>query len=317
MRFMKIGSGEIKSYIGNVKKKLVFVAIFTSLILTGCGTQNSEPPSLVRNFSYQIEEQSINFTWNSPKSNFNYIEDEYGDPTTGFDIAIEGLSEPSDFTVNAEKEKDSYKYSISMDRIRTKDSRLKFSIGAYNGFNGFTSSAEKVAISEFLIEIPKATQAPRFLDKTAFKWDQKSTSLTVSNFLEHNLSNRAGLVEIQVTGLVNAKYISSEYKGYNSLYLSFPNKFQTKGGWVNYVITASNDIGSTEFRGRNYIFPINRTESNEGAPSPAPTLVDPWTRSFRDRKTEEVAKLVWCLQNGYRNYDYSQDECTNRIAPRS
>ena len=46
----------------------------------------------------------------------------------------------------------------------------------------------------------------------------------------------------------------------------------------------------------------------------APTPVDPWTRSWSSRQQEELAKTVWCINKGYRNYNYASDACTNTVS---
>ncbi len=48
--------------------------------------------------------------------------------------------------------------------------------------------------------------------------------------------------------------------------------------------------------------------------SPVPTKVDPWSRTWSSRQMEEVAKTVWCIEQGYRNYIYSKDVCTNTLS---
>jgi hypothetical protein len=47
---------------------------------------------------------------------------------------------------------------------------------------------------------------------------------------------------------------------------------------------------------------------------PAPTLGDPWSRTWKTKQQEELAKTVWCINKGYRNYIYSKDICTNTIS---
>jgi hypothetical protein len=47
--------------------------------------------------------------------------------------------------------------------------------------------------------------------------------------------------------------------------------------------------------------------------SPVPTKVDPWTRTWSSRQLEEIAKTTWCIEQGYRNYIYSKDICTNTL----
>jgi hypothetical protein len=47
---------------------------------------------------------------------------------------------------------------------------------------------------------------------------------------------------------------------------------------------------------------------------PAPTLGDPWARTWSSKQQEELAKTVWCINNGYRSYNYSKDICTNVLS---
>ncbi len=44
-----------------------------------------------------------------------------------------------------------------------------------------------------------------------------------------------------------------------------------------------------------------------------PTPVNPWSKNWSTKKMEMVAKTVWCINHGYRNYVWSQDKCTNDI----
>jgi len=57
---------------------------------------------------------------------------------------------------------------------------------------------------------------------------------------------------------------------------------------------------------------VSKADYNDSLP--APTLGDPWSRTWRSKQQEELAKTVWCINNGYRNYIYSKDICTNTIS---
>jgi hypothetical protein len=46
----------------------------------------------------------------------------------------------------------------------------------------------------------------------------------------------------------------------------------------------------------------------------APSIVDPWSRKWSSKDLESIAKTTWCITNGYRNYIYSKDICTNTIS---
>lgn len=39
--------------------------------------------------------------------------------------------------------------------------------------------------------------------------------------------------------------------------------------------------------------------------------VNPWSRNWSNPSTERLAKTVWCIENGYRDYSTSTDDCVN------
>ena len=85
--------------------------------------------------------------------------------------------------------------------------------------------------------------------------------------------------------------------------------------WVYEVVTLTNICQ----KNGNYLG--NECARNDYVPKgdydntlPAPTLGDPWSRTWSSRQQEELAKTVWCINNGYRNYIYSKDICTNTIS---
>lgn len=47
---------------------------------------------------------------------------------------------------------------------------------------------------------------------------------------------------------------------------------------------------------------------------PAPSRVNPWSRTWSSQQLEAIAKTTWCIENGYRNYIYSTDSCSNTIS---
>lgn len=84
--------------------------------------------------------------------------------------------------------------------------------------------------------------------------------------------------------------------------------------WVHEVVTFTNICQ----KNGNYLG--NECARNDYVPKgdydntlPAPTLGDPWSRTWSSRQQEELAKTVWCINNGYRNYNYSKDICTNTL----
>jgi len=84
--------------------------------------------------------------------------------------------------------------------------------------------------------------------------------------------------------------------------------------WVYEVVTFTNICQ----KNGNYLG--NECARNDYVPKgeydntlPAPTLGDPWSRTWSSKQQEELAKTVWCINNGYRNYIYSKDICTNTL----
>ena len=85
--------------------------------------------------------------------------------------------------------------------------------------------------------------------------------------------------------------------------------------WVHEVVTFTNICQ----KNGNYLG--NECARNDYVPKgeydntlPAPTLGDPWSRTWKTKQQEELAKTVWCINKGYRNYIYSKDICTNTIS---
>lgn len=85
--------------------------------------------------------------------------------------------------------------------------------------------------------------------------------------------------------------------------------------WVHEVVTFTNICQ----KNGNYLG--NECSRNDYVPEgdydytlPAPTLGDPWSRTWSSKQQEELAKTVWCINNGYRNYIYAKDICTNTIS---
>jgi hypothetical protein len=85
--------------------------------------------------------------------------------------------------------------------------------------------------------------------------------------------------------------------------------------WVHEVVTFTNICQ----KNGNYLG--NECARNDYVPKgeydntlPAPTLGDPWSRTWSSKQQEDLAKTVWCINNGYRNYIYSKDICTNTIS---
>jgi hypothetical protein len=73
--------------------------------------------------------------------------------------------------------------------------------------------------------------------------------------------------------------------------------------------SVSNDKGSSN----NTLLKVN---SSDYSPMPAEIQANPFERNwkFNEKELETLGKTVWCIEQGYRNYNYSKDICTNTLS---
>ena len=81
------------------------------------------------------------------------------------------------------------------------------------------------------------------------------------------------------------------------------------GNKVRLQRTVSNEKGKSEVANLEIV-------SNAGTVYQSPSQPNPFLRDWsdRDKDLESLAKTVWCIENGFRNYTYSKDECNNEIS---
>ena len=83
--------------------------------------------------------------------------------------------------------------------------------------------------------------------------------------------------------------------------------------WAYEVIQITNICQKTgRYSGRQCASNDYVSENDFSFEAPAP--VDPWSRTWSSRQQEEMAKSVWCIRKGYRNYNYSKDVCSNELS---
>ena len=147
--------------------------------------------------------------------------------------------------------------------------------------------------------------------------EDKDQAITFCGFLETNWTNRPDIIQISLTGAAKASktIVGKDYfSGSGCVYL-FPKQFAK--GMIEFTVSAKNEFGANTLHGSfevtvpyKYTEPSNTPDSGSGDTQ---SLPDPWSRTYRNRITEEVAKTTWCIKNGYRNYNYSKDICTNTL----
>jgi predicted small secreted protein len=83
------------------------------------------------------------------------------------------------------------------------------------------------------------------------------------------------------------------------------------GKTLSFSFTAINDIGSSE---------MARVDTISGGPSRSTTSPqrqsNPFDRTWKssEKDLEALAKTAWCIENGYRDYIWSKDICTNELS---
>ena len=84
-----------------------------------------------------------------------------------------------------------------------------------------------------------------------------------------------------------------------------------KGKKMSFSFEAINEFGSGG---------IAQIETTSGGPTQSITSPErqsnPFDRTWKtsERDMEELAKTVWCIENGFRNYIWSKDICTNELS---
>ena len=81
------------------------------------------------------------------------------------------------------------------------------------------------------------------------------------------------------------------------------------GNKVRLQRTVSNEKGKSKMATVEII-------SNADSVYQIPSQPNPFLREWseREKNLESLAKTAWCIENGFRNYTYSKDECTNKIS---
>jgi hypothetical protein len=308
--------------------RISFFGLSIIFLLTSCGTpENKGEPSVPRDLSYEFRENGINLTWKSPEKNFNYIEeitnsDSQGRPLNSFRIAG-GFA---DYGIAQIKDKEDYSYLIPTEDIVWIDESVEVIVFAKNNLSTYGGPK-----AEVLISFPKVTDPPKFKDSLiqrttkssplGDKWIQHGgdSSIEFCGFLKTGWNNRVKFIQVDLSGAtVESQTFTGDQYFEDGCVTVFSEQF--KKGFIKFKIFVSNEAGKSELRGvfevtNPYKYNEPSISPNNGSSEtlPTPTKVDPWTRTWSSRQMEEVAKTVWCIEQGYRNYIYSKDICTNTL----
>ena len=308
-----------------------FFILTLILLLTSCGTpQNKGEPSAIRDLKFEIQEGGVNFTWKSPDKNFNYVEEVTNSESQGrslnsFVFYVKGQSHP-DKIAQIKGQKD-YSYFVKTEDLLASAEFSGIRLFAKNDVYDNGGPVEDVSI-----DLPKVTDPPDFKKELVERFDvdanlgdrwiehKGKSSIKFCDFMETDWKNRVEIIKISLTGAAVASKIMTgeDYFREGCVYV-YADQF--KKGIIKYKILVRNNFGSRELQGTfrvtnpyKYSEPSISPESNSNETPPMPTKVDPWTRTWSSRQLEEIAKTTWCIEQGYRNYIYSKDVCTNTLS---
>lgn len=287
--------------------RLIF-ALFIVLLISGCGGEgNTGKPSIIRNLEYVVDKDIIVVSWSEPQQNFNFSIDEYNNKNY-FILEIQGIISGSiEVKIEQIEGKSTYQYLLSNNEILNnyKDT-ITLSLKALNN-NYFESDPVFLEL-----KLPEVTNKPSVKNSNFVQVRQQNNIIEFCNFLNLEWSNQALYYTIKYSGALNGKesFEGWEYQKIDPCLTVLSEK--AISGRINYEITAENRFGSASITGSNSISSNSGFENgsnDEG--NEAPKIENPFQRDFDSKNSEIVAKLSWCINEGYRDYNYSKDECTN------
>ncbi len=301
---------------------LPIVLLFATTVMTACGTTaNKAAPSEVQNIHLDsfADDGSLNISWEAPASNWNpeaVLQSTSKNSSPWFyvefqDLKGEKILETTGHIKNDEPINDT-KFSVSGSKYSLKIgsswglqyfNSLKVNIYGYNEF-------KQGPTKEFAIKnVPSVTQVPRLDAPFVPINDISDPYFIVCAHGDHEATwkNRESSIKLQMSG---ANKLTFETNDPNQLArcFSFPQN-RLKTGKTTFSVIASNILGSSE--------EVVSTIDLKIASRSATTSIiheNPWNRSFSNAQSESIAKTTWCIEKGWRNYDWSKDECTNSLS---
>ena len=290
--------------------------------LAGCGaTANTGAASEVQNFHLDsfAEDGGLNISWQAPASNWNpdaVLQSSTNNSSPWFyiefqDVKGKKILETTGHTRNDEPINDTKftvdgtKYSLSIGPSWGLQFFNSLKVSIY-GYNEFKSGPAKV----FAIEnVPSVTQVPTLDAPFVTKNDISDPYFMVCAHGDHDATwkNRESSIKLQMSGANNLTFETNDPNQLSGCFSFPPNKL--KVGKTTFSVVASNSLGKSE--------PVTSTIDLKIASRSTTTSIiheNPWNRTFSNTQSESIAKTTWCIEKGWRNYDWSKDECTNTLS---
>jgi hypothetical protein len=296
--------------------------VVTALVLSGCALNQHEIKNLEINidteFSGTIQDvasEPVYLQWDSSRisDNEKYV----------LKIKFEGLFKGDDYEYNFfETEIENRDLNLSVNKNKNRyqmnqtfsDDYTLFSnfIALQSGANAVVtlsrfSNDKEIQASELIWSRPKRTSAPA--DPILINY----WSYSGDGHYEYEVKDVSTL-SFASYPLVSIKKCTGVCEPSGTSDSDFPLT-ATYGVW-SYNVKGSKPV-KLERQVGNELGLSNNTQLQlppPGKPYEEPPLTNPWLRKWRlgDKNLEELAKLAWCSEQGYKNYSRTADECTNK-----
>lgn len=323
------------------KSLLQSLALFTvALLLSSCGgtKENLGPPSIPQNLKYEFTQDGIKLFWNEPENNFNFKYDEVSTDDLTTKEFDSGINPQNYFKIDkleravyqSDYEKN-YEFFIPIREFYLYDNpKGSFSIvlRAYN--NPLESNINQSTPAVALLKSPSTQSPPQFKSELITD-DSKSNHndyfinsdswVSASNyfkwiefcdFIEIDW-NRTETIKIETSGSFKSRSVftlndylkGAEQSKEGCLSAKTP---KANRGALKYKITLTNGSGSTSLTGEYNIFNPWPEKNGSKKNEPVKTYVpERWNNITPEN--ERAAKTVWCIENGYRDYDLKTNRC--------
>jgi hypothetical protein len=134
-------------------------------------------------------------------------------------------------------------------------------------------------------------------------------SLKICNFIDFQWGNIPDSVSIKTTGsfVSNTTFSRNDFLRGDEKRKCLVIPYQkARKGPLNYTVTLSNKVGRTALTGTYEMMSSWTYKKNEYTPR-EPFVPERWNNITPEN--ERVAKTVWCIENGYRDYDLKTNKC--------
>jgi hypothetical protein len=316
----------------NIGKLLVFFLLST--VLTSCGApkdiQNISV-ELNTEFSGELEDVQVEdlfLTWNSKKlgsdERFEVVMDFSN--VIGEEYTVEYLIEESELDLQVDGQKHKWRLAASWNEKATlfplfaeakSGAEIPISISHIEGRNKVISQTQFTWVRPARVRAPQAPiLSVKWQDSgdNFYRWSlQGDFNLTFDSYPDsYNLDCTPK--EICEGGLRTRFPLAYN----NFAFAAIPQDHEIDGYNVNgkgkklsFSFEAINEIGSGG---------IVKVETTSGGPTQSITSPqrqpNPFDRTWKssERDIESLAKTVWCIESGFRNYIWSKDICTNELS---